>query len=1022
MYNRTKPLSRLAQIYKSEKTKGGGVGSTIGKRVLEKLDPRQMFDQYGMLPMLLPGLFKSYKATSTTKTEVEKYKTIRSIQGQLNVIRIDTKLTAKNTMVLPAMARDMNVIRQNVVKIVKLMGGKPQERAYDYFNNAARREKQYESQYALEGGKKVAGGGNLDDSNSPTKTGGLMGSLLKGIGLGATGIGAGVGLAAVGTGIAGFFTALAAGSWAIEKLGGGEGIKKLLTNLGEGLNAFNVTSLVALGGMLGAGALFGPVGWAKAGSTVLGLGAIGLGIGGFLSGLSIGAAGVDLLGDNSEKVSKTLVAIATGLNAFSIPSLVAFGGMIGTGALFGPVASLGIGAIGAGLGLFLTGFGLGVAAFNELGGPEIIEKSLKALANGLKEFAGIDANSLLVIGEALPKLTGEFGLGSLLKSFFFGEDIQLENIANMKESLKLLAEGLSAFSILDAEQFAKVGSGVHDLGEGLVHLFSSFKYNWKVAKEAIAPKDGKGAFTIIAEGVKELDCVDGDKLSDIGEGLTDFADGLKALAEVDIEKLKKLQELTNTGFLCGVGENISRWFGGGGTTNAPTSVPSGTPSASSTPTPVTVPSQLAGTDNVDKVMKYLMTDPELNLTPEQAAGAVGNARQESYSEIRPDAENNGYYGMLQWSPERQQDFQTVMKKPMKGSTIEEQLAFMKYELTQGKYKKSLEKLKKAKTVEESTKIFHDGVEGSEDTNLDKRVAYAKDALSKYGTTPGTTPTPVPNTQQEVAGTPTTLPTKELNWRKGANTGIDENTKQKLMQLQAIHGDKMLITAGADKTGHVKNSQHKYNKAVDIKYRGSPEEKAKFLEDASAVGFTGIGAYSSGSIHLDTRKNKMTWGDAYTANTEAGWAKEVLARHKAGTIKPLDPNAPTMIASNETTDPNKLENDLANTMAMANATGSGTEQKLVDRIRNLWRTNPQALNKPANLNEPTFNGVKLNTASTEFGAIAARPPVVNINNAQAPQPTASTQPTDSKPQYTGDIIDREFIKILVGRTVDNFVFG
>ena len=55
--------SRLAEIYKAERTKGGGIASTLGKRTLEKMDPRQFFNQKGFMAAALPSLFKSYSAT-----------------------------------------------------------------------------------------------------------------------------------------------------------------------------------------------------------------------------------------------------------------------------------------------------------------------------------------------------------------------------------------------------------------------------------------------------------------------------------------------------------------------------------------------------------------------------------------------------------------------------------------------------------------------------------------------------------------------------------------------------------------------------------------------------------------------------------------------------------------------------------------------------------------------------------------------------------------------------------------------
>ena len=63
--------SRLAEIYKAEKERGGGVLSTLGKRAKEKFDPRQMFNQKGFAAAALPSLFKSYDAVGKTKKAKE---------------------------------------------------------------------------------------------------------------------------------------------------------------------------------------------------------------------------------------------------------------------------------------------------------------------------------------------------------------------------------------------------------------------------------------------------------------------------------------------------------------------------------------------------------------------------------------------------------------------------------------------------------------------------------------------------------------------------------------------------------------------------------------------------------------------------------------------------------------------------------------------------------------------------------------------------------------------------------------
>jgi hypothetical protein len=156
--------SRLAEIYKAEKSKGGGIASTLGKRVLEKMDPRQFFNQKGFLAASLPSLFKSYSATPTKSGEklasagggsfssgvLETKMDI--LTGETRELKIHSKLAAKNSVVLPSMARDMNVMRQNIVKLVKLQGGTATTKADMFFKRASDREAGYESRFNKAGG------------------------------------------------------------------------------------------------------------------------------------------------------------------------------------------------------------------------------------------------------------------------------------------------------------------------------------------------------------------------------------------------------------------------------------------------------------------------------------------------------------------------------------------------------------------------------------------------------------------------------------------------------------------------------------------------------------------------------------------------------------------------------------------------------------------------------------------------------------------------------------------------------
>ena len=164
--------SRLADIYKAEKSKGGGIASTLGKRTLEKVDPRQFFNQKGFLATALPSLFKSYSATpaksgakiasmggsfSTGGLETK----LDMLTGETRELKIHSKIAAKNSESLPLMARDMNLMRQNIAKLVKLQGGTAASRADMFFMKSGERESAYENRFIKEGGK----------SKTPTQVG-----------------------------------------------------------------------------------------------------------------------------------------------------------------------------------------------------------------------------------------------------------------------------------------------------------------------------------------------------------------------------------------------------------------------------------------------------------------------------------------------------------------------------------------------------------------------------------------------------------------------------------------------------------------------------------------------------------------------------------------------------------------------------------------------------------------------------------------------------------------------------------
>lgn len=154
---------RWAEIYKQEKKDGGGLLSSAVKTIGEKIDPRQIFDRSGIIATLFPFL-KSYSATKNIKQKPSDISTPSPSSLESNSISALTTtsmMTAKNTMILPAMARDMNLMRLNIAKLVKLQGGTASTKADMFFRRAGERESLFESAFSKMRGKTGAGSGSV---------------------------------------------------------------------------------------------------------------------------------------------------------------------------------------------------------------------------------------------------------------------------------------------------------------------------------------------------------------------------------------------------------------------------------------------------------------------------------------------------------------------------------------------------------------------------------------------------------------------------------------------------------------------------------------------------------------------------------------------------------------------------------------------------------------------------------------------------------------------------------------------
>ena len=167
--------SRLANILQQEyKTKGliGGAASAVSGRLREKLDIRNaLFSGGGIGSILGTKIFgKGYSATRKNGASASTSPNAlgSGSSSELQDINTNSKITAKNSMALPSMAKQMNIMQKNIAKLVTTFGGKPSTKADSFFSNSKFRENQYESQFKAGDkqptkveGKEKSGGGIL---------------------------------------------------------------------------------------------------------------------------------------------------------------------------------------------------------------------------------------------------------------------------------------------------------------------------------------------------------------------------------------------------------------------------------------------------------------------------------------------------------------------------------------------------------------------------------------------------------------------------------------------------------------------------------------------------------------------------------------------------------------------------------------------------------------------------------------------------------------------------------------------
>jgi hypothetical protein len=182
--------TRFTEIYKKE-LRGGGILSSMGSAALgrarERLDVRNMlFGGSGFISSTGQRIFgKGYSATGSLSTKLATGGDAPAGASMVNEIassmaKQETLLSviAKNTMNMNYMARDMNIMRQNIITLTKSVAGKSSKNTDALFFSAKRRASILSSKASLD--RRDTTKPDAPSSSSRGKTS-YLGSLVSGV-------------------------------------------------------------------------------------------------------------------------------------------------------------------------------------------------------------------------------------------------------------------------------------------------------------------------------------------------------------------------------------------------------------------------------------------------------------------------------------------------------------------------------------------------------------------------------------------------------------------------------------------------------------------------------------------------------------------------------------------------------------------------------------------------------------------------------------------------------------------------
>lgn len=125
----------------------------------------------------------------------------------------------------------------------------------------------------------------------------------------------------------------------------------------------------------------------------------------------------------------------------------------------------------------------------------------------------------------------------------------------------------------------------------------------------------------------------------------------------------------------------------------------------------------------EEAMSFFTSPEGGSWTKEQAAGIVANLVQESRLDPNITGDGGKAYGLAQWHADRQANFQRVFNKSIHGSTFQEQLQFVNWELNNTEAAAG-RALRGASTADEATRIVSEKYERAGTPMMERRLGNA----------------------------------------------------------------------------------------------------------------------------------------------------------------------------------------------------------------------------------------------------------------------------------------------------------